>query len=174
MDNITIKEYELQREKTPMVNTAILAIFIIIIIGLFAFFVTKFTNEAFPILVFIILMFIPVLVVFKDDLPKYVPPFLRKFIISDDPPKPKRIVRNVPTKKTTTKKMQNYFIIAMSIITIIIGALIYLIKTSLRPEITAAESINQKALLKIIAALFLTCILGVLALKFDKYNSTSI
>ena len=67
MDNITIKEYELQREKTPMVNTAILAIFIIIIIGLFAFFVTKFTNEAFPILVFIILMFIPVLVVFKDD-----------------------------------------------------------------------------------------------------------
>ena len=59
----------------------------------------------------------------------------------------------------------------MSMVSIMILVLLYLVRSSLRPSATALESTNERALLKISGALFLTCILGVLVLKFEKYNN---
>jgi len=101
-----------------------------------------------------------------------MPGFIRRFIVSDESSKkPKKKEKIVHKKITTTKQIQTYYIVAMSILSAMILVLLYLVRSSLRPSATALESKNERALLKILGALFLTCILGVLVLKFEKYNN---
>jgi hypothetical protein len=171
--DITLEQYNSEKEKTPMVKGAVLAIVLIAVLFLFIFIVGWFSSQAFPILIFLILMSLPVIVIFRTDLPNYMPGFIRKFIVTDDTTKttqPKK--KKQPHKKiTTTKQIQTYYIVAMSMVSAIILVLLYLVRSSLRPSATALESTNERALLKILGALFLTCILGVLVLKFEKYNN---
>jgi len=170
--DITLEQYNSDKEKTPMVKGGILAIVLIAVLFLFIFIVGWFSSQAFPILIFLILISLPIIVIFRKDLPNYMPGFIRRFIVSDESSKkPKKKEKIVHKKITTTKQIQTYYIVAMSILSAMILVLLYLIKSSLRPSATALESKNERALLKIMVALFLTCILGVLVLKFEKYNN---
>ena len=169
--DITLEQYNSEREKTPMVKGAILAIVLIAVLFLFIFIVGWFSSQAFPILIFLILMSLPVIVIFRTDLPNYMPGFIRKFLVTDGTTKKPKKKKQPQKKITTTKQIQTYYIVAMSMVSAIILVLLYLVRSSLRPSATALESTNERALLKILGALFLTCILGVLVLKFEKYNN---
>tara|TARA_Y100000590_G_scaffold470361_2_gene664170 strand:- start:409 stop:930 length:522 start_codon:yes stop_codon:yes gene_type:complete len=171
--DITLKQYNSEKESAPMVKGGILAIVLIAVLFLFIFIVGWFSSQTFPILVFLVLISLPIIVIFRKDLPNYMPGFIRRFVVDDETTKTTQAKKKKAKRKkiTTTKQIQTYYIVAMSILSAMILVTLYLVRSSLRPSATALESKNERALLKIFAALFLTCILGVLVLKFEKYNN---
>lgn len=170
--DITVNQSD-STQKSPMIKGAILSIILIAVLFLVIFIVGWFSKEAFPILIFVTLMAIPLLVIFRNDIPTYMPSFMRRFVVDTNPrtTTAKKKPKVIHDKGTSTKQIQIYYIVGMTIITIMICVLLYLVRKSLRPEATAQETINERALLKLLGSLFLTCFLGVLVLKFEKYNN---
>ena len=148
----------------PSVFTVLLLLLAALVIGATNFF----SGDATPIIIFILILLVPVLIVFKNSLPNSIPYPIRKLLVEDtDRPMPSDDERK-EFPKTTIKKRQTFLLVAMCFTTLLIGALIVKIYPDVKTTVKFQETITNKTALKIGAALFLICFQGALVINFQE------
>ena len=137
----------------PTVFTVLLILLAALVIGVTNFF----SRDATPIIIFILILLVPILIIFKNSLPDSIPYPIRKLLVEDtDRPMPSDDERK-EFPKTTIKKRQTFLLVAMCFTTILIAALIAKIYPDVKTTVMFQETVKNKTALKIGAALFLIC-----------------
>ena len=165
-NDITLEEYKRGKDKYKMVKYHILVLLLLIIGIGFMIFAGKFGSNALPFVIFTIFLSIPLLVVFRDKIPDFLPLPIRKFLVEDiEAPQPKM---NIKRKFITTKTKQKYLAVIMFILIIPIIGLIRSAFSDLQDNMSPEISRNNGTLFKILAGIVVSSILGILVLNFGE------
>lgn len=126
------------------------------------------SKDATPIIIFILILLVPILIIFKNSLPDSIPYPIRKLLVEDEErPKPTpEEVKDFP--KTTIKKRQTYLSVVMGFTSLLIVFLLAKIYPDVKPTSSFQNTINNKTALKIGATLFLICFQGALVINFQE------
>lgn len=148
----------------PHIFTVLLILLSAMVIGITNFI----SRDATPIIIFILILLVPVLIVFKNSLPDSIPYPIRRLLVEDtNRPKPSDDERK-EFPKTTIKKRQTFVLATMCFTTLFIAALIYKIYPDVKNDVKFQETITNKTALKIGGALFLICFQGALVINFQE------
>jgi hypothetical protein len=145
-------------------HNVFLVVFFILIIG-FLFIIGKFGQDGLAFFIFIIFLMVPVIVMYRNKLPRYIPYPLRSLFKDDDLAEPKD---NIIKNKNVSKLSKQIFII-IAITLLLIGSIILILSMNgdLRVDIPADISIKNGTLSKIFSALICLIIAGILVVKLD-------
>lgn len=167
---ILLEEVKSKQNTWKLVKPHVFTIILVLLSVAVILFANFFSSDALPIVIFSLILLVPVLVIFKNNLPDVVPYPIRKLLNAElDKPKPSKEERKGFPKVTVYKKQQ-YLTIGMTFVSILLFVLIMKIRPELSISNTSVDVTKNKTFLKIMAALFLTCFLGVLLVNFQEYS----
>lgn len=148
--------------KITMIKYHVFIIMLIIIIVGFLVIVGKFGSNGVAFFIFIIFLLIPVIVMYRNSLPDYIPGPLRALISDNIVPSKAEKKKNLQVSKITKQ-----IFIVVSIVLLIIGCVILLsnISPDLQMGVEKEISLENDTLTKIMATLTCAIIAGILVLK---------
>lgn len=152
------------RGTIKMIRYHVLIIIIILLIVGFLFMVGKFGSDGLAFFIFIIFLSVPVLVMYRNQLPEYIPAPLRDFVRDKDH-ETGGVRRNV----TVSKIIKQMFCI-VCIILLLIGCVILIlnIRPDLAMDVKHEVSIENDTFTKIITGVMCTTIAGILIIKLSE------
>ena len=171
---ILLSEKISEESTWTMVKPHIFTVLLILLASLIVVGVKFVSPDATPIIIFILVLLVPILIIFKNSLPDSIPYPIRRLLVEDlEKPKPTEEERN-EFPKTTVKKRQQFLLGAMCFTTV----LIVLILAKIYPDVQTTSNyfmtIKNKTTLKIGAALFLICLQGALVINFQELIDTPV
>lgn len=160
--NIKLKSTNANTGKITMIKYHVFIILLILLVLGFLIIVGKFGSNGLAFFIFIIFLLIPVIVMYRNDLPDYIPGPLRA-LISDT------VVKSKSQKKKALQvsKVTKQIFIVVSIVLLIIGCIILLsnISPDLKMDMEKDVSLENDTFTKIMATLACAIIAGILVLK---------
>ena len=144
-------------------HNVFIIILIILILGIL-FIIGKFGQDGLAFFIFIIFLLIPIIVMYRNNLPRYIPYPLRSLFEDGLENQKDKVINN----KSISKLSKQIFVI-VAIILLIIGSIILLInmKGDLVVEVPAEVSIKNGTLSKVFATMICLVIAGILVIKLD-------
>ena len=171
---ILLSEKVREKSTWTMVKPHIFTVLLILLASLIIVGVKFATPDATPLVIFVLILLVPVLIIFKNSLPDSIPYPIRKLLVEDlEKPKPTEEERK-EFPKTTLKKRQTFMLVAMCFTTVLIVIMIAKIYPEVQPTINYYTVIKNKTGLKIGAALFLICLQGTLVINFQELIDTPV
>lgn len=126
------------------------------------------SKDATPIIIFVLILLVPILIIFKNSLPDSIPYPIRKLLVEDtETPKPTAEEKS-DFPKTTIKTRQTYLLVVMCFTTLLICLILAKIYPDVKTTVKFHETIKNKTSLKIGAGLFLICFQGALVINFQE------
>lgn len=162
---ITLNEVVVNKGEIKMIRyNVFLVVFFILILGVL-FIIGKFGQDGLAFFIFLIFLLIPVIVMYRNKLPRFIPYPLRNLFEDNNLEEPKDKVIN--NKKISKLSKQIFIIVA--IVLLLLGSIILIInmKGDLRVNVPAEISIKNGTLSKIFSALICLIIAGILIIKLD-------
>ena len=157
-----------------MVKPHIFTILLLLVASLVILGVKFATPDATPIVIFVMILLVPVLIIFKNSLPDSIPYPIRKLLVEDiDQPKPTEEERK-EFPKTTIKKKQTFLLVAMCLTSLMIIITLTNIYPEVQTNINYFTLVKNKTSFKIGGALFLICLQGVFVINFQELIDTPV
>jgi Ca2+/Na+ antiporter len=171
---ILLSEKVREKSTWTMVKPHIFTVLLILLASLIIVGVKFATPDATPLVIFVLILLVPVLIIFKNSLPDSIPYPIRKLLVEDlEKPKPTEEERK-EFPKTTLKKRQTFMLVAMCFTTVLIVIMLAKIYPEVQPTINYYTVIKNKTGLKIGAVLFLICLQGTLVINFQELIDTPV
>lgn len=164
---ITLNEVVVNKGEIKMIRYNVFMILLFILILGILFIIGKFGQDGLAFFIFIIFLMVPLIVMYRNKLPRFIPYPLRNLFEDDDLEKPKD---NIINNKKTTKLSKQIFLI-VGIVLLLLGTFVLIInmKGDLLTTTPAEISIKNGTLSKIFAALLCLIIAGILTIKLDGF-----
>ena len=171
---ILLSEKVREKGTWTMVKPHIFTVLLLLLSALIVAGVRFVTPDATPIIIFILILLVPILIIFKNSLPDSIPYPIRKLLVEDlDRPRPSEEDRK-EFPKTTIKKRQTFLLVAMCFTTVLIAILLVKIYPDVQTTSNFFMTIKNKTTLKIGAALLLICFQGALVINFQELIDTPV
>jgi hypothetical protein len=164
---ITLNEVVVNKGEIKMIRYNVFMILLFVLILGILFIIGKFGQDGLAFFIFIIFLMVPLIVMYRNKLPRFIPYPLRNLFEDDDLEKPKD---NIINNKKTTKLSKQIFLI-VGIVLLLLGTFVLIInmKGDLLTTTPAEISIKNGTLSKIFAALLCLIIAGILTIKLDGF-----
>jgi hypothetical protein len=156
-----------------MVKPHLFIVVLLAVVLLLFLFANFFAKDAIPLLIFSLLLMLPIIIIYKDNLPDFIPLALQNLLVDKEDELRKPSVKERQGFPTVTiKTKQIYITVAMSFLTIILILLLFQIKPDLDKNVNNYTVRKNKTFLKIMSAVFVAAFLGTLNLNLIELNET--
>ena len=120
LEDVKVESYK-RESKSYRIKSYVMFLIIIAIIFLFLLFLGSFGNDLFGLIVFLAIFSIPVILIFRNQLPSVLPDFIKDSLFEIDNSEDTQPIYNV-NKRTT--EMANLF----GVVVLLIGSIVLIIK----------------------------------------------
>jgi len=158
-----------------MVKPHLFIVVLLVVVLLLFLFVNFFAKDAIPLLIFSFIFMLPIIIIYKDNLPDFLPQALQNLLVDkEDELRKPSVKERTGFPKVTIKTKQIYITVAMGFLSIILILLIVQIKPDLDKTTTNLTVIENKTFLKIMSGVFVAAFLGTLNLNLIELNDTDV
>lgn len=170
---VSLKEYENETPKFRMIKYHVFIVIVFLIVLLFLLLAGKFGGDSIPFILFTLIMSLPILIIYRNQIPDYIPKSLSNLLIDEEKPKTEKIEYESILDTKTTKSKQILYLVGLIILTISLIVIISGLNEDLK--INDMEIIkNKKIGTKILIGLVIAITNGIMLIKFGELSNKKI
>lgn len=167
---VSLKEYESEEPKFKMIKYHVFIVIVFLIVLLFLLLAGKFGGDSIPFILFTLIMSLPILIIYRNQIPDYIPKPFSDLLIEEEKPKTEKIEYESVLDTKTTKSKQILYLLGIIVLSISLILLIIGLNNDLK--INDMEIIkNKKIGTKILTGLVIAIMNGIMLIKFGELSN---